>query len=449
MNKYFGTDGIRDAITGPLLSPEFLTKLGWAFGAWLNNQNEAHPIKKRIAIGRDTRESAKAILESLSQGLSAWNISILDAGILPTPGLQLICKDQKTEAGIMITASHNPASDNGIKVFNREGLKLSITEEIMIEALIDSAPEVIKNLSLKVENLSGENFYRSKLQNHFKNLDLTGMRIAVDCANGATTNTTPALLKTLGATIFGMGIYPNGQNINANCGSENPAALQSIIKEHHCDIGIAHDGDGDRLLICDSNGKIIPGDVLLAIFALAIIPVEGSFVTTIQTNNGVDQALKTRGIKTLRVAVGDRNVFETLNETKSLFGGEPSGHYIFREHGWVGDGFFAALKLLEILKKNDRSLTELAAQIPLFHQKRLNLRVKEKKPFGTMPPFDNAIEKVHTELSISEGRALVRYSGTEPKLRLLVEGPCEKTLEKHLAHLVEKAKEHLDIEEHS
>lgn len=446
---YFGTDGIRDAVAGPLLSESFVRRVGAAIGRLLAERHGPKPL--HVIIGRDTRESGARIALWLTEGLVSRGVHVFDAGVVPTAAVALSVRDLDIDRGIVVTASHNPASDNGIKLFGPGGCKLRESEEREIEEMIDRTPEVVVEAQAPAA-------YAYDARRHFKNFarsllhenSLVGLTLAVDSGHGATTATTADVLEDLGARVIRIGCAPNGTNINQNCGSEHPESLAAAVREYGAEAGFAHDGDGDRVVVVDEEGEIIDGDQVLGVIALRwqrMGRLDGNtVVATVMSNQGLEAALARIGVQMDRVPVGDRNVLHRMLETGAVFGGESSGHIICRPHLPTGDGLLAALEVLSVLLAARKPLSELRREVPLFPQKLLNLPVTEKPALDTLPEFDAVLAEIRRELGTS-GRILVRYSGTEPKVRLLAEAETPAQVDSVLEKLRAAAARHLPLRE--
>jgi len=440
--RYFGTDGIRGPVDGPLFQPDFLRKLGGALARHFYHQKKKDSLC--IVAGRDTRASGSAIFKNLTGGCAAYPTEVLDCGIVPTPAVALLTQERNADFGIAITASHNPANDNGIKIFSADGTKLSRKEEEQIEALLLTPGRASEENKPNIIDI-GEIALRTYLQSMevlSRELDLNGMRIVCDTANGATCRTTPTLLRKLGAEVILLGNQPDGHNINQDCGSEHGETLIAQAKEQKADFALAHDGDGDRVIFADKEGHLVSGDQILGIFALYALRQNrlpnGSLVATVHSNSGLDIAVKNGGGKVLRADVGDRNVALLMEESQSCIGGESSGHFILRHFSTTGDGLLATLFLLRIMKNTGQDLARLREEIPLLPQASGKLQVREKIPLSACPHLSKAIKEVETILGES-GRTLIRYSGTEPLLRLLVEAADKEQANNLLAQLLTAA----------
>jgi len=433
MGKLFGTDGIRGVANVEPMTAEMALQVGRAV---------AHIFKKKghrtkIVIGKDTRVSGYMIESALASGICSMGADVLLLGPLPTPGIAFITKNMDADAGIVISASHNPFQDNGIKVFSKDGFKLPDEKEEEIENLIFSnsigtlrptADEIGK--AHRVEDDSGR--YIVFLKNTFPgDLSLEGMKIVVDCANGATYKIAPTILREMRAEVIPINVEPDGYNINLKCGSLHPEILAEMVVKNKADIGLAYDGDGDRLICVDEKGNLVNGDQVMAICAQSL-KKEGRLknnkvVSTVMSNLGFMQAMKKLGIEHVVSKVGDRYVLEDMLKTGAILGGEDSGHIIFIEHHTTGDGILSSLQLLSIMQKEKKSLSTLAKVMEMFPQVVINVDVKSKPDLKTLPEVQAAIKKAEGELG-EQGRVLVRYSGTQSMCRVMVEGPTvEKT----------------------
>ena len=437
MVKYFGTDGIRGCYGQEPMTANFAYRLAIALAQSLETPS-------RIVLGRDTRASGRFLERALYKGFKDLGHSLIVLGEVPTPAvaMQVLC--EQASLGIVLTASHNPAQDNGIKLFNHKGEKLAPEEEAVIEAKIDSLSATLPEAQESLEAYLGADFYVKSLleQMNSEAETFSGMKIVLDCANGATYQTSPAVLKALGAEVFVLGDSPDGNNINQGLGSEHPAVLEQKVLEVGADIGLAHDGDGDRLLVVDELGAVVDGDHLLATFAIEALK-EGqlkanTLVVTEQSNLAVDCALQAAGGSVERVPVGDRNVATAMRRLGANIGGESSGHILFTDYSSTGDGLLAALQLLKIVKKSGQAVSTCVRPVELFSQKTKNLSVQEKIPFDRLPNLITVKASVESELG-DKGRVLMRYSGTESKLRLLVEAENSQKVEQMMQILVTEA----------
>ncbi|WP_269525140.1 phosphoglucosamine mutase [Coraliomargarita parva] len=447
MGKYFGTDGVRGTYGDTLMNTGFAYRLGSALGRYLAASKRNAMLN--AVIGRDTRMSGPNLVDALVQGLNKHGVHVHDLGIVPTPAVAQSVLEQLSDVGIAVTASHNPAQDNGIKLFNSKGCKLTVVEEDALEKLVDAESDSLDDRPLaKSYPLDGAAFYINYLSSLMDQGCLCGWKIVLDLANGATCETSPAVFRRWGAELILIGDNPDGENINKGVGSECPQALCQAVREHKANLGVAHDGDGDRLVVCDEKGELVDGDVLLGIFGLYALKSgalrNNTLVATIQSNLGLDHALRQAGGRVERVDVGDRNVARKMRSLDVNIGGESSGHIIFSDFATTGDGLLAAVKLVELMCKTRKPLSQLRREITLFPQKTLNLKVAEKRPLDTLKKLPRAMEKLEAEFGES-GRLLVRYSGTEPKLRLLVEAEDPKVVTKALKSLEKAARADLEV----
>jgi phosphoglucosamine mutase len=418
---YFGTDGVRGIYGGPLINEAFAARLGFAVAMWL-------PRNSGVVIGRDTRFSSASLEAAVMRGLRAAGAEPISLGVLPTPAVARAVRTRDVALGVVITASHIPAIDNGIKLFGRGGVKLTDEQELEIEQLLP-AEDLGAAGRAEVVNGSAERAnvdYISTAQRLLSADALRGWKIVVDTANGATCSTTPVVLRALGADVIGIGDAPDGRNINAGVGSEHPDKLAARVRVEGAQLGIAHDGDGDRCVLCDELGGVLDGDEILTLLGTSALArghlVKNTLVVTVQSNLGVDAAIAAAGGRVLRTNVGDRYVIQRMLAEGATLGGESSGHIICSDISPTGDGLVAALKVIEVMLANGRPLSELRGALTKFPQLTAALKVREKKPLETLPKLSSAIQGLERELG-GKGRVLVRYSGTEPKLRLLVEGP--------------------------
>jgi phosphoglucosamine mutase len=439
--KIFGTDGVRGTANIEPVTAETALKLGRAAAHVFKNL-ESHARgrgRHKIVLGKDTRLSGYMLENAISSGILSMGVDVLFIGPLPTPGVAYVTRSLRADAGIVITASHNPYADNGIKFFRADGYKLDDKIEDSIEQLVFSgeiekvrptAGEIGK--AVRIDDALGR--YIEFAKTSFpKNLTLEGLRIVVDCAHGAAYKATPCVLRELGADVIVFGNHPDGKNINENCGSMHPENLCAKVVEHQAHLGIAHDGDADRVLLCDEKGNLIDGDDIMAIAALDMLAqktlAEKTLVATVMSNAGLEDAIKKAGGRIIRTAVGDKNVIDEMLKHGFRFGGEQSGHLIFRDFGTTGDGLVAALQILRIMKAKDAPLSKLAKCWTRFPQLVTNVKVREKKPFEQLDGVTKLVAEAEKELKAQGGRVLLRYSGTEPKARLLLEGRDAKVLE--------------------
>ncbi|MDR1233408.1 MAG: hypothetical protein LBJ75_04100 [Puniceicoccales bacterium] len=428
--KYFGTDGIRGKFgTGPICE-EFFRRLANAIERFVTKKHNRKGFS--VCVGRDTRKSGIVLQKAFIGGFSK-DVKVFDCGILPTPAISKMALYTKSDIGIAITASHNPASDNGIKFFNARGEKFTVTEEEELEQILENIANV-SSQGPQVIEFHGEakQNYCSQYENFLPTGALSKTIIALDSANGATHEVAKEIFERFGAQVIQTGNHPNGENINDACGTEHPEALATLMQQMPAAIGIAHDGDGDRIVIFDEMGEKINGDVLLGIVAGHLLATDAlpnrSIVVTIQSNLGLDKYLQAMGINVLRCDVGDRNVYQTMIQNNCYFGGEDSGHLIFRKISPIGDGIAAALLVLDIIARNNTKLSELKTKIALFPQKSFNVSVNDKVPLSDIKGLEEDIEKINSKLPPPH-RVLVRYSGTESKLRVLVEAPNQELVD--------------------
>ncbi|MDR1891096.1 MAG: hypothetical protein LBQ23_02850 [Puniceicoccales bacterium] len=428
--RYFGTDGIRGKFGTSPIDEEFFPRLAMAVELFANKKCNRKNLS--VCVGRDTRQSGIPLQKALIRGFSNA-VKVFDGGILPTPAIAEITRHTQSDIGIAITASHNPAWDNGIKFFNARGEKFTVSEEEELEQTLENVTNVIvqKPEVINFHSEAKQN-YCNQYENFLPNGTLSKKVIALDSANGATYEVARKIFEHFGAQVIQIGNQPDGKNINDNCGTEHPEALETLMKQTQAIIGIAHDGDGDRAIIFDETGEKIDGDIFLGIIASHLLKTNGlpnkSMVTTVQSNLGLDQYLRSVGINVIRCDVGDRNVYQTMVRNDCYFGGENSGHLIFRKFSPVGDGITAALFTLAIVTGNNIKLSELKTKIALFPQKSFNVSVNAKVPLSDIKNLNEDVENINSKLP-SPHRVLVRYSGTEPKLRVLVEAPDQEMVD--------------------
>lgn len=430
MRKYFGTDGIRGEANKELTAM-LAMKLGYALGFYLKKQN---PNKKKLKVimGSDTRISGYMLRSALTAGLASMGINIDFVGVIPTPGVAYITQAKGAEAGIMISASHNPAKDNGIKIFGNDGCKLPDKIELELEKLIDNYDELTK-MPLSGDKV-GTFKYREDdyllYRDHLKSIvsgDFLGMKIILDAANGSAYRAAKDVFKSLGAEIVVINDVPNGLNINVRCGSTHPDILSKVVVGYEADLGLAYDGDADRLIAIDKNGKIVDGDKIIATLAVEMkkknILVNNRVVTTVMSNMGLESFLNDNGIVLVRANVGDRYVLEKMKSQGLNIGGEQSGHIILLDYGTTGDGIQSSLKLVEVIRDSGKTLDELVDMIPEWPQELINVKVDniKKTLWNKNKNIVSFIEKKEKEMG-DTGRVLVRTSGTEPIVRVMVEG---------------------------
>ena len=469
MNRlYFGTDGIRGPYGGPIVNETFTKRIGVAVARWLDRRSPVGRSSKEVLVGWDTRSSGKSLADAFALSLARDGWLPDPLGVLPTPAIARAVLKSGAALGIAITASHNPASDNGFKLFSRDGRKLTDAEEAEIEKLLpdpggaagrDSVDRGVGDgggaWKTAGQDGSGPRLasdpgagYIAAARAILPAGALKGWRIALDTANGATCATSTAAFQELGAELMALGNAPDGYNINAGVGSEHPELLCKRVIAGGARLGVAHDGDGDRCVVCDERGELLDGDELLGILATHALErgtlAAKTLVTTVQSNLGLDEAVKAAGGRVVRTPVGDRYVIEGMRAEGATLGGESSGHVIFSEIGPTGDGLVAALKLIEVMRETGEPLSLLRRRIRRFPQSTAALFIREKKPLSELSALSAAIKGVEAEFG-SRGRVLVRYSGTQSMLRLLVEGPDTGSVRSGLDRLIAAAGCDLDL----
>jgi phosphoglucosamine mutase len=433
---YFGTDGVRGQYGGPVVNEAFVARLGAAATRWL----EGRGVRSgKVVIGRDTRASGAALARALGSGVTGAGGRAFSLGIIPTPAVSRAARLGGAALGAVVTASHNPASDNGVKFFGPKGNKLTDADEAAIEACLGLSGEPAAMAG--DSELPGESALEPYIEAAMRILpagSLRGWRIALDTANGATCSTSPTVLWALGASVSGLGDRPDGLNINDGVGSEHPEGLARLVRSEGARVGIAHDGDGDRCVLCDERGDVLDGDEVLAILATHALSrgklAKKTLVVTVQSNLGLDAAIEAAGGRVLRTEVGDRYVAERMRAEGAVLGGESSGHILCFDFGPSGDGLVAALKVAGVMVETGRPLSELRRVLRKFPQLSAALDVREKVPIESLPKLSAEIRAIEREFG-GRGRVLVRYSGTEAKLRLLVEGPEEASVRSAIGRL--------------
>ena len=432
--KIFGTDGVRGVANIEPVTAETSLKLGRAAAhvfTQLNPRKNPPGTRPKIVLGKDTRLSGYMLENALVAGITSLGVDVLVIGPLPTPGVAYITRSLRADAGIILSASHNPYEDNGIKFFRHDGYKLDDQVEQQIEQLIfageiDSIRPTAGRIgrAARIDDALGRYVEFAKAS-FPRGMSLEEMHVAVDVANGAAYKSTPCILRELGAEVTVAHNEPNGTNINARCGSIYPEEIQRLVRETGADVGITHDGDADRVLLCDENGEIVDGDEILAIASVDLLRTncleQNTVVATVMSNFGLDETLAAHDGKVVRTKVGDRYVIEEMVQRKLNLGGEQSGHLIFRDFTTTGDGIISALQILRIMHKTGQPLSKLKTSLKKYPQAQRNLIVKEKPPFAELPAVMKLVNEIEKELS-GKGRVLLRYSGTEPKIRLLIEG---------------------------
>ena len=433
MGELFGTDGIRGVANQYPLDCETALTAGRAIAAYFDGEP---PSSGRFLIGRDTRISGDMLVSALAAGICSMGKDVHLSGVLPTPGVAYLTATNGFKAGIVISASHNPFYDNGIKLFNGDGYKLSDGAERAIEQLIND-DGVLYRKSQTIERVgkvhhvdNAQSDYRRFLQNCLSaGPSLAGMKLVIDCSNGAASQIAPRLFQMLDTTVKPIFCEPDGININDSCGSQHPDALARMVVDENADLGLAFDGDADRLIAVDEKGRVLSGDQVMAICAKEM-KLKGELanpvvVTTIMSNMGFGTALKKLGIGHIKAQVGDRYVMQEMVKAGAVLGGEDSGHMIFLNHHTTGDGMLAALKLMQAMQSSGKRLSELATVMTVFPQCLINVDVKSKPEIDTIDAVMQAIHSVENDLG-DNGRVLVRYSGTQPQCRVMVEGPTEQ-----------------------
>ncbi len=449
VRKLFGTDGVRGTANFDPMTPEVALRLGRAVAYHFRHKER----RGRIVIGKDTRLSGYMFEQAIASGICSMGADVMLCGPLPTPGIAFITSSMRADAGVVISASHNAYQDNGIKIFAADGFKLPDSVEARLEALM--APdngELDANRphgadigkATKIEDSRGR--YTVFLKAAFpKHLTLDGMRIVVDCANGAAYKVAPAVFSELGAEVIALANKPDGTNINDDCGALHPQKMCAAVRKHRANLGIAVDGDADRVIIADENGDEVDGDSIMAIIARRMLErnelKKQTVVATVMSNIGLERSMAEVGGRLVRAQVGDRYVVEEMRKHSYNFGGEQSGHLVFLDHMTTGDGILAALQVLAVMLEMQKPLTELRRVMTRYPQVLVNLKVREKKPLEGLLEVGKLITKIERVLG-EEGRVLVRYSGTEPKVRVMVEGADQRTIQSYadeIARALERA----------
>ena len=439
-DKLFGTDGLRGRVNEYPMTPDIALRLGMAVGQKFRNGRGRH----KVIIGKDTRLSGYVFETALTSGLCAIGLDVYLVGPMPTPAISFLTRNMRADLGVVISASHNPFHDNGIKFFDRHGFKLPDELESEIAELTLAkkpawnfpAPERVGRAQRLVDSRGRYIVY---LQHTFpRNLTLSGVKIVLDCAHGAAYSVSPHVFEELGAEVVTLGVSPNGVNINEGCGSLYPEVVAAKVREVGADIGLALDGDADRLIVVDEQGKVLDGDQIMALCAQDMMEQGtlpgGLLVSTVMSNMALEIFMQANGGRLLRTPVGDRYVVEAMRREGAMLGGEQSGHLIFMEHSTTGDGTLAALQLLGIMVKKNRPLSLLAHLIEPLPQVMVNVKLKRKVPFEELPEVGRAVAAVEAELG-GRGRVLLRYSGTEPKARVMVEGEDASRVEQYAADI--------------
>jgi len=454
MKRLFGTDGVRGVANVYPMTSEVALKIGRAVSHVFKERHG----RGRIVVGKDTRLSGYMLETAIASGVCSIGLDVWLVGPLPTPGIAFITRSMRADAGVVISASHNPYQDNGIKIFSGEGFKLpdeleSEIERMIMDGSIDELRPVASEIGKahRIDDAVGR--YIVFLKNTFpQELSLTGLRLVVDCAHGATYKVAPAVFEELGAHVVPYGVEPDGENINKECGSLYPNALRELVLDKNAHVGVAFDGDGDRVLFVDEKGEVVDGDTLMAICGRYLREKsclkKNTVVATIASNMGLDVCLKRDGIRVIRTDVGDRYVLERMLQEGFNFGGEKSGHVVFLDHNTTGDGVVTALKVLNVMIEKGASLHDLKKGFEEFPQVELNVKVKEKKPLNKLPDFQKTVEGVERALK-NKGRVVVRYSGTEMLLRIMVEGKNHDQVKSYAHEIGEVARKYLSETKHA
>ncbi|EQB4881069.1 phosphoglucosamine mutase [Enterococcus faecalis] len=451
MGKYFGTDGVR-GIANKELTPELAFKLG-RYGGYVLSQHEDSSRKPRVLVGRDTRISGEMLEQALIAGLLSVGIEVFQLGVISTPGVAYLTRLQKASAGVMISASHNPAEDNGIKFFGADGFKLVDDQEAEIEALLDAEEDTLPRPS--AEGLGSLDEFPEGLLKYSQFLvqsipgDLADMTVCLDAANGATATAVNRVFADLETDFYTMGTSPNGLNINDGVGSTHPEALAEMVVEKGADAGLAFDGDGDRIIAVDELGRIIDGDKIMYICAKYLAEKKrlkkDTIVTTVMSNLGFHKAVEEIGLKDVVTQVGDRYVVEEMRKNDYNFGGEQSGHMIFLDYTTTGDGMLSGIQLLNVMKQTGKKLSELADEVTIYPQKLVNIRVTDKNGAMEVPAIKAVVEQAEAEMN-GEGRILVRPSGTEPLLRVMAEAPTQEKVDYYVDKIAEVVRAEIGVE---
>jgi len=448
MRKLFGTDGVRGVANLEPMTSETAMQLGRAAAHLFMRRAGRH----QIVIGKDTRVSGYMLESALTSGICSMGVDVLLVGPMPTPAIAFLTRSLRADAGVMISASHNPYQDNGIKFFSNDGLKLPDDMEARIEQLILSneiahlrptADAIGK--AFRIDDAEGRyiEFVKRSLP---KELDFQGVKLVVDCANGAAYKVAPTVLRELGARVEVIGNKPDGMNINAGCGAVHPDSLRQAVLQHGADLGVALDGDADRAIFVCEQGKVIDGDHIMAALSLDLhrygALAKNTVVGTVMSNFGLEKAMTQAGITLVRTAVGDRYLLERMLADGYNFGGEQSGHFIFLDHNTTGDGLISALQVLSLMKRTQRPLSELAKAMTAVPQVLLNVKVSKKPDLESMPDLQQAIGESERKLN-GNGRVVVRYSGTEPLLRIMIEGEQDGFIRQEADRLAQVVKTHI------
>lgn len=447
--KLFGTDGIRSTANTYPMTPDMIMKVGQALGHIIRS-NPPRNQEPKVVIGKDTRLSGYMVEQALTSGLNSMGVHVRLIGPLPTPGVGFLTRNMRADAGIMISASHNPFYDNGIKIFGHDGYKINADTERLIENyVLEKDLNAVLADSHKLGRTKRIDDAMGRYIVHIKNTfpleyTLEGMRVVLDCANGAAYKLAPAVFEELGAEVIVLGNTPNGFNVNDKAGALYPEKITEHVKKYRADLGISLDGDADRIILSDEQGRIVNGDHVLAICALHLHQKKAlkgdTVVATLMSNYGLDKVLNAKGIQVARTNVGDKYVVEEMRQKGYILGGEQSGHIIFLDHSTTGDGCVAALNIIAVMKEQKKRLGELRDLMQEVPQTLVNVKVKERKELESIKGYDKLLQDIEAKLK-GEGRVLIRYSGTENVLRILVEGPDRKMIAQYaetLANFIEK-----------
>lgn len=450
MGKYFGTDGVR-GIANAELTPELAFKIGRAGGYVLTKNAKERP---KVIVGRDTRISGHMLEGALVAGLLSIGVEVMRLGVISTPGVAYLTRVMNADAGVMISASHNPVQDNGIKFFGPDGFKLTDEQEEEIEKLIDAEEDTLPrpigaDLGTVSDYFEGGQKYISYLKQTVDE-DFEGIHVALDCANGATSSLATHLFADLEADISTMGASPDGLNINDGVGSTHPEKLAEFVVERGADVGLAFDGDGDRLIAVDEKGNIVDGDQIMFIIGKYLnskgLLKKNTIVSTVMSNMGFYKALEENGMTSVQTPVGDRYVVEEMRKNDYNLGGEQSGHIVFLDYNTTGDGMLTAIQLVNIMKKTGKRLSELASEMKIYPQRLVNVRVTDKHKVKDNPKVQEVIKEVESILG-NNGRVLVRPSGTEPLVRVMVEAPTEEECESYVNRIAEVVRKEMGLNE--
>ncbi len=450
--KLFGTDGIRGRANLHPMTGEIAMALGKAVTYYFQNNAGAPRTSPLIIIGKDTRRSCYMLEQAFASGVCSPGGQAVFTGPLPTPGVAFVTESMLADAGVMISASHNPFYDNGIKIFDHTGHKLPDSVELELERLIENpgmiTPKTHENVGRaeRLHETVGRYIVHAKSAYTLKQ-NLNGLRLVVDCANGAGYKVGPMIFEELGAEVIPLGVNPNGININDKCGALHPENCAKAVTDFRADLGICLDGDADRLIMIDEKGRVVDGDQLIGVLSNYLREKKqlagDEVIGTVMSNSGLEQYLTKNKIKFHRTQVGDRYIMEQMQKSGAVFGGEPSGHLIFKDYATTGDGILAAIKVIEAIKHFNKPLSELVSEVELFPQILINVQVKQKVPFETLTNVKDLVARVEKDLSAKGGRVLLRYSGTENLARVMVEGPDEAKVKSYCEEISEEIKKTL------